>query len=129
MPCYTYERCAASSLYKNVALRLRRHPRSIRNCANWFSSAAATHEVQLNMKRTILSTTVDVCCSVQVLVTSLSLQQVEFSEPANFWVGPRAVSHTIQQLTHPVFYRLQSVVLMYYLKNMLLLFIAYKDVA
>ncbi|XP_054282577.1 inactive rhomboid protein 1-like isoform X1 [Macrosteles quadrilineatus] len=25
-----------------------------------------------------------------VLVTSLSLQQVEFSEPANFWIGPRA---------------------------------------
>ncbi|XP_046659942.1 inactive rhomboid protein 1 isoform X3 [Homalodisca vitripennis] len=25
-----------------------------------------------------------------VLVTSLSLQQVEFNEPANFWIGPRA---------------------------------------
>nr|XP_018913799.1 PREDICTED: inactive rhomboid protein 2 isoform X2 [Bemisia tabaci] len=28
--------------------------------------------------------------SSQVLVTSLSLQQVEFVEPANFWIGPRA---------------------------------------
>ncbi|CAH0563837.1 unnamed protein product [Brassicogethes aeneus] len=28
--------------------------------------------------------------SGQILVTSLSLQQVDFMEPANFWVGPRA---------------------------------------
>ncbi len=27
-----------------------------------------------------------------VLVTSLSLQQVEYFEPENFWFGPRAVS-------------------------------------
>ena len=27
---------------------------------------------------------------VQVLVTSLSLQQVDYQEPANFWLGPRA---------------------------------------
>lgn len=26
----------------------------------------------------------------QVLVTSLSLQQVDYLEPANFWLGPRA---------------------------------------
>lgn len=26
----------------------------------------------------------------QVLVTSLSLQQVDYQEPANFWFGPRA---------------------------------------
>ena len=30
-------------------------------------------------------------CS-QVLVTSLSLQQVDYYEPSNFWIGPRAVS-------------------------------------
>ena len=29
---------------------------------------------------------------LQVLVTSLSLQQVEYDEPANFYIGPRAVS-------------------------------------
>nr|CAD7570462.1 unnamed protein product [Timema californicum] len=28
--------------------------------------------------------------SGQVLVTSLSLQQVDYKEPANFWIGPRA---------------------------------------
>ncbi|KDR07543.1 inactive rhomboid protein 1 isoform X2 [Zootermopsis nevadensis] len=28
--------------------------------------------------------------SGQVLVTSLSLQQVDYQEPANFWIGPRA---------------------------------------
>ena len=28
---------------------------------------------------------------LQVLVTSLSLQQVDYFEPSNFWVGPRAV--------------------------------------
>lgn len=28
---------------------------------------------------------------LQVLVTSLSLQQVDYQEPANFWIGPRAV--------------------------------------
>lgn len=27
---------------------------------------------------------------LQVLVTSLSLQQVDYQEPANFWFGPRA---------------------------------------
>lgn len=27
---------------------------------------------------------------MQVLVTSLSLQQVDYDEPANFWLGPRA---------------------------------------
>ena len=28
---------------------------------------------------------------VQVLVTSLSLQEVDYYEPSNFWIGPRAV--------------------------------------
>lgn len=29
-----------------------------------------------------------------VLVTSLSLHQMEIIQPANFWIGPSAVSHT-----------------------------------
>lgn len=28
----------------------------------------------------------------KVLVTSLSLQEVDYYEPSNFWIGPRAVS-------------------------------------
>jgi len=40
-----------------------------------------------NMFHSLLS-----CLLLQVLVTSLSLQQVDYQEPANFWIGPRAVS-------------------------------------
>ena len=50
------------------------------------SMVSAVHSAMRSSQVTVLH------CTVQVLVTSLSLENIGYYEPANFWIGPAAVT-------------------------------------